>query len=105
MGVCIADYFPLIMLDVHKRLDTDSAKYFREDREKKMGCTLEELEEGREVSTLPGSSAHQRKYIICSQSMNGIFTTFVCKTCNMCSCFMVGCALCVGCLRDHLAKT
>ena len=45
-----ADYFPLIMSDIYEKLDKDSAKYFKEDREKKMGKSLEELKEGRDVS-------------------------------------------------------
>lgn len=37
------------MNDIHKRLDKESADYFKTDREKMMGTSLEELEKDREV--------------------------------------------------------
>lgn len=38
------------MNDIYKKLDNDGAAYFKEDREKMMGTSLEDLEKGREVS-------------------------------------------------------
>ena len=38
----------LVLTDIHKSLDADNQAYFRETREKRFGCTLEEVMEGRE---------------------------------------------------------
>ena len=46
----IAAYWPLILLDVFKILDSESQGDFRSKREATYGATLEEMERGREVS-------------------------------------------------------
>ncbi|WP_420430088.1 glutathione S-transferase N-terminal domain-containing protein [Kordiimonas sp.] len=45
--------FPMIVADIHKKLDAKNAAYFRETREKFLGCTLEEAQAERAVM-LPG---------------------------------------------------
>lgn len=44
--------FPMIVADIHSRLDEKNGAYFRETREKRLGCSLEEAQAGRE-SQLP----------------------------------------------------
>lgn len=39
--------FPMIVMDIHQALDSKNAAYFRETREKFLGCTFEEAQAGR----------------------------------------------------------
>ncbi|WP_417450428.1 glutathione S-transferase N-terminal domain-containing protein [Kordiimonas sp.] len=39
--------FPMIVADIHRHLDAKNAAYFRETREKFLGCTLEEAQASR----------------------------------------------------------
>jgi glutathione S-transferase len=40
--------FPMVALDIHDHLDAANQPYFREDREKRLGRTMEEAQAGRE---------------------------------------------------------
>lgn len=41
--------FPMIVADIHARLDEKNGAYFRETREKFLGCSLEEAQAGRDA--------------------------------------------------------
>ena len=45
--------FPMIVLDIHGHLDAKNAAYFRETREKFLGCTLEEAQGTRAERLIP----------------------------------------------------
>ncbi|MFC4346277.1 glutathione S-transferase family protein [Kordiimonas lipolytica] len=42
--------FPMIVADIHARLDEKNGSYFREAREKFLGCSLEEAQAGRDAA-------------------------------------------------------
>jgi len=51
-----APIFTMIVADIHTRLAVADQPYFRESREKRLGCTLEQAQAGRDAA-LPGFRA------------------------------------------------
>ncbi len=57
-----AGYYPLIMLDIWRHLDAESAAYFREKREEMLGAKLERLQEHREVGILSAQTLETARH-------------------------------------------
>ncbi|NVJ97301.1 MAG: glutathione S-transferase family protein [Alphaproteobacteria bacterium] len=49
----VRSIFPMIVADIHSRLDDKNGAYFRETREKFLGCTLEEAQADRDAKVVP----------------------------------------------------